>query len=104
MGRETKDCIHLNACRRLKKLWGVNKSMKCNLECSAYVSGDTDDFVLLDDACDFACFGADRVRSGENEFNVYAPQDLDHVSWTLGELVKALQKKRLTLLQWDQPL
>ncbi|WP_337465024.1 hypothetical protein [Acidaminococcus timonensis] len=90
---EAEDCIHLKACRRLKKLWHVKEPRGCNNNCSAYVSGNTGVIVTAEDAVNYARAGVPSIRSGYDPYDVYCTIDLERDGQTLGELIDELQKK-----------
>lgn len=74
------DCIHLRACRRISKILrndGKTFSRNCTETCTAYVSGDDEQYVTVRDAVEFARDGAPSILSGYSEYNVYCTSDLN---------------------------
>ena len=74
------DCIHLKACRRVQKLareQGCRFARMCHENCSAYVSRDDETrYVTVKEAVGYAQDGADSIRSGYSEYDVYVTWDL----------------------------
>ena len=88
------DCIHLHACRRMTRL--IKKSGKCiprgcNDNCTAYVSGQTGEYVSVEEAVDYAIDGVGSIRSGYDPLDVYYTGDLR--AKTLGELIDKADKE-----------
>lgn len=89
------DCIHLKACRRMQKLlrkrgiWGVTR--QCNPDCTAYVSGNSGDYVSVDRATEYAVDGAFAIQAGSDPYDVYYSGDLEGKS--LGELIYEKEKE-----------
>lgn len=101
------DCAHLHACRRLQKMYkemGVRKSRGCDESCTAYENkkefvrealdgvcdlGLDDCFVLLDEAVDYARNGANGIREGYDEYDVYCDRDLG--SFSLNDLIDDIE-------------
>lgn len=82
------DCVHLKACRRLSliaKNTLVSFNRGCNKDCTAYVSGDDERYISIDDAVYYARSGESMVRGGWDAYDVYVSSDL--AGATLNELV-----------------
>lgn len=99
------DCAHLHACRRLQKMYkemGVRKSRGCDESCTAYESKKEfvreafngvcnldEEFVSLNEAVDYARSGANGIREGYDEYDVYCDRDL--ASFTLDDLIDDIE-------------
>lgn len=88
------DCIHLKACRRLQAIAKKEKkeiSRYCTSECSAYVSGNTENYITVDEAINYAREGASSIESGYSGSDVYCSMDLG--GQTIGEIVDEIQER-----------
>ena len=88
------DCIHLKACRRLQQIarrLRFQLPRYCTDECSAYVSGESDDcYITTSEALDYARSGADSILGGYDSYDVYCSCDL--TGQTIGEIIDELQE------------
>lgn len=87
------DCIHLKACRRMSKKARLNGSpfgRGCDESCTAYVCGDDEQYITIDEAIDYARSGESSIRSGYDSYDVYARQDL--CGMTLKQLIDELEE------------
>ena len=91
------DCIHLKACRRYSRIIedkiGKNIPRNCANQCSAYISNADGKYVTVEDAVEYALDGSDSIRSGYDEYDVYAPQDFDNKCMTIGDIIEKLSGK-----------
>ena len=88
------DCIHLKACRRIQAIGRTHRLMVpryCTEECTAYISGDSGNYITVSAALEYARQGADSIARGYDSYDVYAPQDLNGM--TIGEIVEAEYEK-----------
>lgn len=69
------DCIHLHACRRIQQRYtnaGHQRvSRGCNKECLAYMRVEPIDVTGRTAALETAWDGAEMIRNGYDEFDVY---------------------------------
>lgn len=83
------DCIHLKACRRQRKLYGIREHpMYCNTDCSAYVSGNVN-VITVEEAVKYARSGVESIISGYGAYDVYAECDLE--KYTLKKMIDDMQ-------------
>lgn len=71
------DCIHLKACRRIQRIgkkYRLNVPRYCTEECTAYQSGNTGNYITVDDAINYARSG--YVGRGD-PYDVYCSIDVD---------------------------
>lgn len=91
------DCIHLYACRRYAKIvedkTGRNIPRYCSENCEAYISSKEGKYITVKDAVEYALDGSDSIRSGYDEYDVYAPQDFDNKCMTIGDIIEKLNGK-----------
>jgi hypothetical protein len=85
------DCIHLKACRRLQAMEKHKTPRYCTPKCSAYVSGDTGNYITVDEAISYAREGASSIESGYSGSDVYCSMDLG--GQTIGEIVDEIQER-----------
>ena len=87
------DCIHLKACRRARKcatsLGIQHLTLHCNVNCSAYVSGDTGEYVSLEQAVKRARSACNMAREGYGD-NGDCVISRDYNAQTLGEIIDEL--------------
>ena len=84
------DCIHLKACRRIQAIGRKHRLMVpryCTEDCTAYVRGDSESYITVEEALSYARSGADSIRSGYDSYDVYASCDLNGM--TLAEIIEA---------------
>lgn len=84
------DCIHLKACRRIQAIGKKHRLLVpryCTEECSAYVCGNNESYITIDEAVSYAMQGADSIRSGYDIYDVYGSCDLNGM--TLGEIIES---------------
>ena len=88
------DCIHLHACRRVQAIGKAHRLLVpryCSEDCDCYLSGDKDTgCISISKAIDYAIQGCSSIQSAYNEYDVYAPQDLQGLS--LNEILDDLQE------------
>ena len=88
------DCIHLKACRRCAKVYKARNGRACEADtCSAYISGEDNRVITADIALEFARDGASMIRSGYDEYDVWAPQDLIGVGERLGDYINDIYEE-----------
>ena len=84
------DCIHLKACRRIQAIGKKHRLLVpryCTEECTAYISGNSESYITVDEAVSYARQGADSIKNGYDSYDVYALCDLNGM--TLGEIIEA---------------
>lgn len=87
------DCIHLKACRRARKkarsigIKGGYLVLDCNETCTAYVCGEGQRYVEVDEALRTARSAFSSIRSGYGDDSLISS---DFVSQTLGEIVREI--------------
>lgn len=84
------DCIHLKACRRIQAIgrkYRLSVPRYCTEECSAYVCANSESYITVDEAINYARQGADGIRSGYDSYDVYTSCDLNGM--TLGEIIES---------------
>lgn len=82
------NCIHLKACRRLQKIGkskGHTFGRNCTEDCTAYVNGDSGNYVTIDAACDYARREYDGNR---DPYDIYCPVDLEQECKTIAEIIQ----------------
>lgn len=89
------DCVHIKACRRMSKIAkskGCQFGRGCNESCSAYAPDDGQKYVSIEVAVDYAKEGAESIRSGYSEYDVYCKSDLN--GRTVSEIVAETELRK----------
>lgn len=87
------DCIHLKACRRIQAIgrrYRLRVPRYCDEDCTAYISGDSEGYITVEEALTYARSGASSIRSGYDEYDVYASVDIQ------GQTLKELVNQRIS--------
>lgn len=88
------DCIHLHACRRVQSIGeeecNVRVPRNCSEHCNCYVSDNTDTgYISISKAVQYAIRGAQSIRDGYDEYDVYASCDL--IGSSIGSILEELE-------------
>ena len=86
------DCIHLKACRRIQAIGRKHRLMVpryCTSDCTAYVSGNMDGFLTLEDACYTARSQYSYYGGGHDPYDVFC--SCDFPSKTIGEIINEIE-------------